>query len=148
MRVAMRKIQFFLTLFGLSIMSCAAICQTNQPPFTISIAAVNPVIKGGTEVLINISMTNNSDHDLDCASANVNGVNRSYQYDILDSNGISMERHNLHPENYPGSIIMCILKPGESKKADSRVSWLHDLSQPCQYTIQVMRYISSDEKDG
>jgi hypothetical protein len=118
-------------------------------PFTITISTEKSDISAGSEVWIRIKMTNTSNHDVDCSSVYVNGVDRRYNYEITDATGASMKKNNEHPELVPGSVQMCTLKPGESTPLrQSRVSWLHDFTKPGKYTIQVTRNISDIERDG
>jgi len=131
----------FATLHGVA-------SSPKQPAFSITIGMEKPSLKAGSDVWIKITLTNTSDHDIDCSSAYVNGVDRRYQYDVRDNTGLSMQKKTEHPELVPGSIQLCTLKPGESTTEESRISWLHDLSRPGKYTVQVSRGVSDNEKDG
>jgi hypothetical protein len=122
--------------------------QPSPQPFSIAIAPATAAVKAGEEVYIKIHMTNKSDHNVDCSSVYVNGVDRRYYYAVRDNNGNSVKRPIENLELYPGSIQLCTLKPGESTTGGSRVSWLNDVSRPGKYVIQVSRGVSSNEKDG
>jgi hypothetical protein len=123
--------------------------SATQGPFSITIRAEKPVVRAGSDIWIKIQMTNMSNHDVDCSSAYVNGIDRRYQYDIRDGGGSSMKKTSEHPELVPGQFQLCTLKPGESTTSrDSRISWLHDLSRPGKYLVYVSRGVSDDEKDG
>jgi hypothetical protein len=118
------------------------------PPFALTITTDKPTVRAGAELWVKVQMKNISNRDVDCSSVYVNGTDRRYQYDVRGETGLSMKKTNEHPELVPGSIQLCTLKPGESVTQDTRISWLHDLSHPGKYTVQVSRGASDNEGDG
>ncbi|HET9742320.1 MAG TPA: hypothetical protein VFQ00_06200 [Terriglobales bacterium] len=116
-------------------------------PFSLTVSARKPQIKAGSEVWITIRMTNTSDHDIDCSTYYVSGTDLRFHYIVRDSHGNSAKKKIAHPELVPGSTQLCTLKPGESVTRESRISWVHDLSQPDKYAIQVSRAASGNEQD-
>ena len=122
--------------------------QPKQAPFSLDISAVKSSVKAGSDVWIKVTMTNISNHSVDCSSAYVNGIDRRLRYNIRDGKGNSTEKHSEHPETIPGSILMCNLDPGSHITNESRISWLHDLSHPGQYEVQVFRDASDLPSDG
>jgi hypothetical protein len=124
--------------------------EAAKPPFSISISAVKPHVKAGSEVFIKIVLTNLSDHEINCSSGFANGVDRSYRYIIQDGRGKTIKKfENKHPEiDTATSVELCSLKPGESANSESRVGHDYDLRHPDQYSIQVSRPISNNTAEG
>jgi hypothetical protein len=115
-------------------------------PYKIFIGPEKPSVSAGHEVWINVTLTNNSNREIDCTATDVGGVDRSFQYDIRNAAGKSVEKLNMHPETYSGAYQLCTLEPGKSITRQTRVSMFHDLSTPGTYKIQVSRYVSADTK--
>jgi hypothetical protein len=131
--------------------SYATVCQTHPAHWTNrnSCGPIDePAVKSGSGVFIKVQMTNISDHAVDCTAAYLGATDRKYQYDVRDDAGTSIKRRIIRPEQDAGSIEMCTLQPGESTHRETQVSWLHDLTKPGKYTIQLMRGAAGDEKDG
>ena len=51
--------------------------QTEKQPFTITLKAGTPQVKMGGQVILDVTMTNTSDHEIDCSL---------YYYDLIDTN--------------------------------------------------------------
>ena len=119
-------------------------------PFAVSISAVKGTVVSGSPVYITVSMVNTTDHDVDCSAYYINGSDRRFQVTVLSKeNGLSMARHDAHPEMLPGSFQMCTLAPGESTvKKEMLITAFHDLTKPGSYLVSVRRAISNQEKDG
>jgi len=124
--------------------------QAAPSPFSITIRAEPNTVKAGADVWLKIKLTNTSNHDVDCSSADVNGVDMRYQYDVRSCSGSTIQRvARSHPELASGSIRLCTLKPGESTiDKDGRIGQLFSLTQPGTYVIQVLCGTSDNEKDG
>lgn len=151
-------------LCGFLVMWAPATAQISQQPFTLSISmegdpAVqrsleNYTVKAGSEVFITVHLTNISKHNL---AVNVDGDSRTgirfgHQYEVRDVNGkLATKRTINHPElgptghGWPARVV----EPGASIDINGdRISGLYDLSQPGQYTIQLLRAIGDDPKAG
>ena len=137
-----------LICFAAVLLTCS-FSRAAEPDFAIKISTDKSVVKGGSDVWIKIQMTNLSTHDVDCTKAYINGLDRSYQYEITDSQGNPVKpRVRKHPEiGETGSIYPCTLDVGKSTDPrDSRISGGYNLSQPGQYTVQVQRKNSAGDE--
>ena len=139
------------------------LAQTTKQPFIITISAEAPavqtgpesyVVKSGSEVFVNVHITNTSKHNLSLGydSDSRTGVTFEHHYEVRDSAGNSAAQRKIsHPEigstghGWPARI----LKPAESMDIPGdRISGLYNLTQPGKYTIQLLRAISGNPKDG
>lgn len=143
----MRLLPLFCTWILLTLSSVGA-GQKSQLPFSLAISPLKSTVAPGADVWVKVTITNTSSHDIDCTANFVNGTDRSYHYDVWDSQLKSKRKLNMHPESVSGSIQMCTLAPGQSVTHDTRISWLNDFSQPGKYTIQLSRNVSSNDHDG
>lgn len=139
--------------FALLLLSTTSVCwgQVNQPPFSIKISVENPEVKVGSEIHIKIQLKNESNHDVDCSGAPSNGLDRAYQYEVLDDSAkMANKVLRSHPEvGETFSVWACSVKPGETANAAGGIiSRLYDMRRPGRYTIQVSRAISDNPKDG
>lgn len=73
------------------------------PPFTIITATIHPEEKVGSDVCIQVSLTNNSPHDLNINSPVVNGMDYEFRFEVRDDGG------NLIPEKAPPAPSLCPL---------------------------------------
>ena len=124
--------------------------QPVSQPFSIVISTRKPVVKVGSEVPVKITLTNNSNRELN-TSANISdltGVDPNYSYEAHDSRGnpVKMKRHE-HPELAFGHAIFGSVKPGESVTTVQDISRLLDVDTPGKYVIQVSRRVP-DPKNG
>jgi len=134
-----------------------------EQPFVVTIKAEAPATKTGeasytlevgSELFITVQLTNVSKHNLafDYDKDSRTGVSFAHRYEVRTSDGESLqERRISHPEigstghGWPDRV----LKPGESMDiSGDHISGLYDLSQPIEYTIQLMRAIRDDPKRG
>ncbi len=124
-----------------------------QAPFSVTITADRPVVKAGSQVIINVKLTNTSKRDIACDVAynDILGMDTYDKYDIRDGRANVVEKNTIaHPELGGRSIRpACTLKPGESKVIGSDViSIAHKLGRPGEYTIQMSRAVSDNPRDG
>ncbi len=126
------------------------IAQSVQPPFTLSLTAVSPSVRAGTDVWVKIQLTNKTQHDLSAPVVDTNGVDTGYQYDVRVANGdLAAKVANAHPEIQIGSFKSRVVKPGASTGWEEvRVSKVYDMSRPGEYVIQVARPVSGKAEDG
>ncbi len=117
--------------------------QTPKQPFTITLKAETPQVRVGGRVILDVIMTNTSDHEIDCTSYFYDSIDQNYRYHVLYEDG-----------NPPAKIVRktgsnsfpCILKPGQSDTPSGGViSRIFDFSRPGKYTIQVSRPVWGDD---
>ena len=143
-------------LFGLLLFVVApcAWCQgapAHQPPFSLTLTALTPIVESGSAVHVKIVMKNLSNHDLDCTPKYINGLDRAYEFEVRHSSGKPLEDlTKKHPEIGQTFSPMPerFLKPGETTDSGEVVSEFYDMTQPGEYTVQVSRRVSENPKDG
>jgi hypothetical protein len=124
--------------------------RATQAPFSVAISAVTPEVEAGRPVIVDVTVTNTSKHEID-GRGFVNetlGMDTYDEYDIRDSEGNPVEKKTIkHPIVMGRGELPLILKPGESKKVSSDVLGIvYDMSHPGEYTIQLSRRVSYDPK--
>jgi hypothetical protein len=128
--------------------------QVAKPPFSISISLAQEVVKAGSEVRLDIVLTNILDQDIVIARCG----EPNYQIEVYDSQGKPLPKLNdcvpKEDPGHPGWTSLCpgdvttasapicrpqnqILKPHEVLKEATVISKLCDLSRAGKYTIQV-----------
>jgi hypothetical protein len=154
-------LSWLLCVFCLACVSVLA--ETSPPPFTVTISAEAPavnigsedyVVKAGSDVFINVRLTNTSKRNLRLSddTDSRTGVDFCNRYQIHDSSGnFARNRTIKHPEigstghGWPARLI----KPTENLTvASDRISGLYDLTKPGKYTIRVARDASGNPKEG
>ena len=125
-----------------------ASCQQSTQPFSLYIEPVQTSYTAGDWVFIKVTMTNTSNHVIDCRSVFTAGTDLDFQYRVRDVEQRSKRKPEIHPETSPGSLQLCALAPSNSKTEQTAVSWMHDFSKPGQYLVQLSRGISDNDKDG
>jgi hypothetical protein len=151
MLVNQKKMTFRFTclLFWMGLACTLLAQQSSKPEAVITISGPTEEIKAGADVYIKVQLTNISDREIDCSSYNVGPTNGRYRVVVLDEDGNSMAKKDIHPELMAGSLKMCTLAPGKSTgMEEERISWLNDISKPGKYEIQFSRVIANDEKNG
>jgi hypothetical protein len=148
-------------LIGFCLTWAAIACpQTATSPFAVVISAEVPAtkigpdtytVKAGSDVFINVRLTNTSKQNLSIGVEADSRTNVDFfdLYEVRDSFGNSAPKRVIkHPEigstghGWPAHL----LKPGESLNIDDRISGLYDLTRLGKYTIQAVRVESSDPK--
>jgi hypothetical protein len=141
----------FLLLVATSTAWAFASAQVVQKPFSINISGETPVVRAGSDVYINVHLTNTSNHDLDDSGSidDMIGLDPNLLFAVRDTRGrLVPKRVYKHPELASGSPVNRTVRPGESISEEQRVSGLYDMSRPGQYVIQVSRRVSDNPKDG
>jgi hypothetical protein len=119
--------------------------ETTKQPFSIKINAGHSHVKVGDPVYVDIEMRNTSDHEIDCtAMTGNNGIDRNFQYEILDDNGDPAPKiaaGKTFPEAIP-----CTLKPENNYSTGGEISRIFDFSRPGKYTIQLSRPIWGNDQ--
>ena len=119
----------------------------SPPPFSISISAVPHVVKVGQRLVINIVLTNLSDHSLDTPSAWMGSLDAVYAFDIRDSTGTQLTPHAPPTVGYLVGVAGT-LDPGKAKGEDVRIDDFYNLAKPGTYEIQVKRCIDLENPEG
>jgi hypothetical protein len=130
--------------FGLSLLAVAGMAhaQTEKQPFTITIKAETPQVKVGGQVVLDVVMTNTSDHEVGCDLYYYDSIDQNYQYHVLYEDGKPPARI---VRKTPFNADPCVLQPGESRQSGGVISQIFDFRRPGKYTIQVSRKIWGDE---
>ena len=147
----MRIYLWFLWLFALLILPSGGATQSAKPDISVTISAMQTVVKADSEVKVGIILTNISNHEVSLAKDNAQNLGEAHnKIEVRDEKG------NLAPEakyvgildgKAPNDVIFMplgssaphSLKPGETLKDAIIASKLFDLSKPGKYTIQVQR---------
>jgi len=120
-------------------------------PFSITISTDKPTVKAGSDVYVEIRMTNTSNHSVDCTHQSQDFLDRSFEYEVRDGSRklIPKLERNVPLESDGVSGSPRSIKPGETCEAfGGYVSHPYDMSRPGEYTIQVSRRISGNPRDG
>ena len=138
-------------LYCLLSLQIAAIGQTY--PVTVSITTPEKAVKSGSEIRVNITVTNNSDETV--RTPKVLGLDRqggqpesANGIDVTDSKGQPLRRLPGHQSWL--SQALKALKPGDSDEDFLILTKLFDLSKPGQYTVGVRHEIMEpdESEDG
>lgn len=129
--------------------------QGAKPPFSISISLERDVVKAGSEVSLDIVLTNTSDGKIVIAGWEDQSC-ENYEIEIHDSEGKRLpQRNECLPSENPNERTVCVssdspvvrpcvpqnqvLDPHGEMKEKILVNELYDLSRPGKYTIQALR---------
>ena len=135
----------FLLLINLTLCQ-----QSNNPPFKIAITAGSPTIVAESDVWIKVSLTNNTNHDLDDSGGYVSGIDLdpNLRFEVRDERGkLVPKRTYPRPELRPGYPVNRTIAPGQTFTLEQRVGALYDMRKPGKYSIQVSRSVSDNPKD-
>ncbi|MGA3045035.1 MAG: hypothetical protein ABSD67_00305 [Terracidiphilus sp.] len=117
--------------------------KTPTKPFTITLKAETPEIKVGAKVIIDVTMTNTSDHEVDCAMYYHESIDQSYGYQVLNEDGTPATKID---NKRAFDSYACVLEPGESHKSGGLISQIFDFSRPGKYTIQARRLVEGNDQ--
>src|SRR6185437_7276083 len=108
----------------------------STPPFTISVAAQNPEFKSGSNVWLQVTLTNNGPYDLNMSNAWPNGIpiNWNYRFDIRDEAGQPLQKKTLM--FITGEPQTMFVQPGERSSSEEGLSYIYDMRTPGAYTVQ------------
>lgn len=141
--------KIFYVLFWFALAAIPSSAQTGQVPFSIAISTQSDLVKAGAEILVEITLTNTSDHEIRLGKApgNLPQAESEYSIEVRDSKG------HLAPDTDYGHKVRekkiwfyrsrdsFNLQPGESLKDGTVITKLYDLSRQDRYTITVSRPI-------
>ena len=122
-----------------------------EQPFMISITAPSPIVKAGSDVWINVRLTNHSHIDLNESGSisSMTGLDPNLAFDVRDTLGnLTAKRVYEHPELATGKPINRFLKPGETLMEQQNIAGVYDMSKPGKYVVQVSRALSEGEQRG
>jgi hypothetical protein len=138
---------FYCILLSVSFALCQ---QSNNLPFKIAITSAPATVVAGAEVSITVSLTNNTNHDLDDSGGYVSGIDLdpNLRFEVRDERGkLVPKRTYPRPELRPGYPVNRTIAPGQTFTLEQRVGALYDMRKPGKYSIQVSRSISDNPKD-
>ncbi len=131
---------------------CATPAQSQQRPLSIAISTPQSALKAGSEVRIEVTLTNTSNRRVLIQERN---PATDYEIDVRDQRGTAVPETDLGRKLKEPPVIPMnsrnfemYLRPNESAKENIALSDLYDMSHPGQYTIQVSRAVSNKPKDG
>lgn len=119
------------------------------PPLSLSISAAESVVKAGSDVRVDIAITNVSQHEI--TFLRTPGVGRGEldaELEVTDEHGNatqmtkyweSLKKYGI--ERVEGSRISIVLKPGESFKTSVALNKLYDLNRAGNYTIYAKKRV-------
>jgi hypothetical protein len=123
----------------------------SQPDFTISLQSNQPTVKLGTEINVDVILTNTSNRNISFAKAN--GVAKGhlvYTVSVKDEKGNAVparKTREANPEEDSASFAnievtnfqVLTLVPGQTLRDQIVLSKLFDFSHPGKYTVRVQR---------
>jgi hypothetical protein len=120
-----------------------------QSPLLLKIAPVEAEVKSRSEVRVEATLTNTSDHDI---TIELTSRLLDYEVQVYDSKGrLTRETDVKLSVEHPGTVTgtggrdaFVTLKPSQSRKEQLAVSQYRDMSQPDEYSVQVMRKAPSE----
>jgi hypothetical protein len=139
--------------WGFAAMICGAEVGATQQPFSLTISTPQSTVKAGTEVKVNITMMNITNHEIYYV-APITGretdLQSGFRTDVRDSQGKpaiettwGLKVHGTDPHRRPfsGSVVSwpISLKPGQVFEKELTISKEYNLNEPGKYTIQVDR---------
>jgi len=130
---------------------CALPAQCQQSPLSIAISTPQSTLKVGSEVRIEVTLTNASSRRVLIQERN---PATDYEIDVRDERGTPVPETDLGRKLKEPPVIPMnsrnfgkYLRPNESTKETIPLSDLYSLSHAGQYTIQVSRLMSNKPKD-
>jgi hypothetical protein len=120
-------------------------------PFQLTVSADHAVVQSGQHIWVRVLMKNISNGNVDCSKTYSNGINLQFRFIIHGPDGNVIAKKQVpHPElEDAASFTPCTLAQNQSTEAeDNLINRRFDMSTPGEYTIQVERGISANEKDG
>ena len=116
---------------------------TEQPRYSLSIAARPDVVRSGEKIAIQIAMTNTSDTTI---GMHRDMQDRNYMVDVFDTSGKAMrDTERGRQWKHDGGRRQVIsgpmdrLRPGDTTTGELVISDLYDMSRPGKYSVQVRR---------
>ncbi len=147
------RILLSISLIATSALAALGHASVSKQPFTIAISAEKSVVKVGAPVLVTLQLTNTSDHEIRLGwwgQDNLGVIDVVDSFDVRDSHGHSLTKKERNP-NFPmmgnfGGVMA--VEPGKVRSYVQDYSRWFDLGHPGEYTIQALRPVSENKKDG
>jgi hypothetical protein len=124
--------------------------RAEQAPLSLSIRAVQPIVRAGSPVMVEVIMKNISDHGIPDFRGSRLYYPRGLALDVLDRSGASPPETKLGERLKRGADLPVRTvfdgpqhSPGESWEDLLYVSGPYDLSRPGEYTISVRQRLTS-----
>ena len=116
--------------------------QESQAPFKISIATEKSTVVAGADVLVNVSMTNTSNQNVEETVMYQDGIglDSTFRFEVRDEHGKLVPKRVYPNEEYrTGSFRVHTIPAGRTLTQPQPVSALFDMRKPGKYTVQVWR---------
>ena len=116
--------------------------QPNTAPFKITISTDRSTVVSGADVLVDVSLTNVSNRDVEEGVMYKQGINldSTLRFEVRDEHGkLAPKRVYPHEELRPGNIVFRTIRAGQTLTQPQPVSAFYDMRKPGRYTIQVWR---------
>jgi hypothetical protein len=130
--------------------------KSTQSPFSVSLRAVQEVVKSGSEVRLEAIIMNTSGHEIIVSNFLPGGrpdtSGHGFKITIRDQNSVEPRLTKLGrflingevgEDEEIGKVVFRHLQPGERLAYDIVISNLFDLNRPGKYTIQVERIVDA-----
>jgi hypothetical protein len=133
---------------ALAIVFPAISTTANAPLFSVTLGAPKDPLKSGAKLILRVTVTNTSDHNIAFKRTNnpVSNEEFRYQIEVRDADGRpaqpsaqvrALEGQVTEIEDLDNHAYW--LKPGESYSDDLEITKLYDLSRPGKYTVSVSK---------
>jgi hypothetical protein len=116
--------------------------QANNPPFKIAITAEKSTIVAGADVLVDVSLTNTSNQNVEETVMYEDGIglDSTLRFEVRDEHGKLVPKRVYPNEEFrAGSFRVHTIPVGQALTQPQPVSALYDMRKPGKYTIQVWR---------
>lgn len=116
--------------------------QANNPPFKIAITAEKSTIVAGADVLVDVSLTNTSNQNVEETVMYEDGIglDSTLRFEVRDEHGKLVPKRVYPNEEFrAGSFRVHTIPAGQTLTQPQPVSALYDMRKPGKYTIQVWR---------
>jgi len=97
----------------------------------------------GGQVILDVIMTNTSDHEIDCTMYYHSQIDQRYGYQVFYEDGTPAAKID---KRLSSDSFACVLDPGESSQSGGLISQIFDFSRPGKYTIQASRLVLGDDQ--
>jgi hypothetical protein len=116
--------------------------EPNTAPFKIAISTDKTTVVSGADVVVDVSLTNNSNRDVEEGVMYKQGISldSTFRFEVRDDRGkLVPKRSYPHEELRPGNVNFRTIRAGQALTQAQPVSALYDMRKPGKYTIQVWR---------
>jgi hypothetical protein len=142
MRIQQRFALLIAIVGLLGILACAQSMQSSQPgqaTFSLTISTPQNTVRVGSDVKLEITMTNTSDQDI-FYGADLGGKVQPFAVDVRDTSGnLVPKRPRKDKEPRGGSFLLIPIHPAKSIKREWILNKDFDISKPGRYTVQAKR---------